>query len=243
MTNIKVSKVGNSKAVLEQSSARRDWMDQTYDKHAYKCFPVSLANTVGWSISFTEDIEFIYHSDVQMQPDNIEILKGKDICTNVRANNTISFDTGLIFRTDQNMTMLSIAPPNYFIEGVEPITTLMSTSFYKYPFPIAWRVFKKDEIIRIPAGQPVINLLPISLKALEEIGMVIEDYVEVEEEKEAKRKYGEKISALGQQGIYTNPYRNATDEEGFPIGEHEVKSLKLSTIDLSRTPNKKPPQN
>lgn len=243
MTTINVYKMGNSKAILEQTNIRRDWMDATYDKHAYKCFPVSLANTLGWSISFTEDIEFIRHSDVQMQPDNIEILKGKDICTNSRANNTISFDSGLIFRTDQNTTMLSITPPNYLLSGVEPFTTLMSTSFYMYPFPIAWHITKQDEVIKIPAGQPVITLLPISLKSLEQTEMIIEDKIDTEEEKEIKRRYGEKISALGQQGIYTNPYRNATDEEGNSIGEHEVKSLKLVVKDLSHTPNKKPPQN
>jgi hypothetical protein len=234
---IKAYKTFDSKAIVEQTKIHRDWMDDTYDKHAYKCFPVSLANTIGWSISFTEDIEFIKHSHIHSQPDNVEILKGKDICNNSRFNDTVSFNTGLILRTNKNTTILSIAPPNYRIDGIQPFTTLMSTSFYQHPMPVAWHINKSDQVIKIPAGTPVITLIPISLKSMENTEFIIEDYNPTNEEHEAKQKYGEKISSLGEQGIYTTPYRNATNEDGIQIGEHEVKSLKLITKDNSKTPN------
>ena len=57
---ITVYKNNQTRSKIEQTKVKRDWMDDTLDAHAYKCFPVSMANTIGWSISFLDDIEFIW---------------------------------------------------------------------------------------------------------------------------------------------------------------------------------------
>lgn len=33
-------------------SIKRDWMDNTWESHAYKCFPVGLTNQLGWEYLF-----------------------------------------------------------------------------------------------------------------------------------------------------------------------------------------------
>jgi hypothetical protein len=50
---------GGSYANIDQLPLQRDWMDLTFDRHAYHCFPVSLSNRLGWGISYPEDIVFI----------------------------------------------------------------------------------------------------------------------------------------------------------------------------------------
>jgi hypothetical protein len=60
MPAINAYKIVGHRVKIEQTLIQRDWMDATVERHAYKCFPVSLANTVGWSISFLDDIEFVW---------------------------------------------------------------------------------------------------------------------------------------------------------------------------------------
>lgn len=44
---------------IRQSRPRRDWMDASYKKHAYKCLPLSSANTHGWEVLLQQDITVV----------------------------------------------------------------------------------------------------------------------------------------------------------------------------------------
>ena len=116
---------------IEQTRIQRDWMDVTDNKHAYKCFPVSQANTIGWSVSFLHDIEFIWDGISDTSDSHVTILKDEgNVAYTTRANATISFESGLYFKTEQDMSILSISPPNYFIDGASAFTSIISTSFF-----------------------------------------------------------------------------------------------------------------
>ena len=44
---------------IRQSRPRRDWMDESYKKHAYKCLPLTSANTHGWEVLLQQDVTVI----------------------------------------------------------------------------------------------------------------------------------------------------------------------------------------
>ena len=232
---ISVYKFPNHPVKIEQTKVQRDWMDQTYDKHAYKCFPVSFANSLGWSISFTEDIEFIWDGITDTTQDHVTILKSPPNVSNLgRGNATISFNTGLFFNTDKNISIISIVPPNYFIDGVVPFTSMMSTSFYDEAFPVAWRITRPNHKIIIPAGTPVATLIPISIGALSEIELDIYDKVFSQDKLEEKREYLEEWKKISEEGKFSNFYRDAVDHKGNSIGQHEKKSLHLKINDYTK---------
>ncbi len=58
MYNISVEKTPGCLFEISPMSIKRDWMDQTSEKHAYRCFPVTQANVIGYSLSCNEDINF-----------------------------------------------------------------------------------------------------------------------------------------------------------------------------------------
>lgn len=220
---------------IEQTPMQREWMDATVGKHAYKCFPISLANTMGWSISFLDDIEFIWDGISDTTDVHVTILKDEGrICSTGRANGTISFYSGLIFRTEENMSIMSIVPPNYFIDGVTPFTSIISTSFFNEAYPIAWKITRPDTKILIPAGTPVATLIPISLGALSEIELDIHDNdlsTKNMVNNEARQKAWKEIT---EGGGTTNFYRNAVEYDGTVLGKHEVKSLQLKINDFTQ---------
>jgi len=233
--NIEVYKRKGHRVVIEQTQVQRDWMDATGDRHAYKCFPVSMANSVGFSISFLDDIEFIWDGISDTTPDHIKILKsGLNVCDTGRGNATISFNSELIFKTPINMSMLSIVPPNYFIDGAMPFTSIISTSFYPHGYPIAWKATRPNEKILIPAGTPVATLIPLSLVNLSEIELDVYDKPfdpNENKDNEEKLKVLKKMSKEG--NPFSNFYRDAIDYKGNKVGEHELKSLKLKINDLT----------
>jgi hypothetical protein len=234
MTNITVYKHKNHPVKIEQTQIQRDWMEMTIDRHAYRCFPVSLVNTLGWSISFNEDIEFIWDGISDTTEHHVKILKGPEgVCNTQRGNATISFYTGLYFKTEEDMSIISIVPPNYFIDGATPFTSVITTSFFEDAYPVAWRVTRPNTKILIPAGTPVATLIPISLGNLSDIELDV--YDKKFEESTAKRK-SERMKVwdeLSKEGKFTNFYRNATDYDGKMLGKHEKKSLHLKINDFT----------
>jgi len=47
---------------------------------------------------------------------------------------------------------------------------------------------------------------------------------------EKNRAYGDAAQVLSTKGEWTDWYRDAVDQDGNKIGEHEAKSLKLKTL-------------
>ncbi len=231
---ITVYKNTQTRSKIEQTKVKRDWMDDTLDAHAYKCFPVSMANTVGWSISFLDDIEFIWDGISDTTPDHVTILSGPvGVPTTVRGNATISFYSGFYFDTPENVSMLQIVPPNFFVDGATPFTTVISTSVLKEAIPIAWRITRPNTIIKIPAGMPVATFIPISLKEYQDVELEIKDKVFENMDWQEKEKRQKAWDEITKKGGFTNFYRDAVDYLGNSLGSHELKSLKLKITDFT----------
>lgn len=231
MSVFQVQKTNPTAANVAPLSATRDWMDETADRHAYMCFPLSVTNKLGWGISFPEDLSFVWDGITDTTADHIEILKGHDYLYTGRGNATISFKSGLIFKTDELTTTLSMPVPNIFVRGAQCYTALISTSFFLPEFPLAWRLTEPNIEITIPAGQPVAAILPLSLTGLQEDYVLesIEGYPEYSYWEEVK-KYGDAAQAKNSVGDWSKMYRDALNYNGEKIGFHEVKSLRLKTV-------------
>jgi hypothetical protein len=229
--DILVTRLGENSAKIAQLSAQRNWMDETYDKHAYMCFPLTLTNRLGWGISFPEDISFIWDGISDTTSNHIKVIRGHRYVDTGRANATISFKTSLIFKTDKHTTMLTMPVPNQFVRGAQCYTTLISTSFYMPELPIAWKITEPNIEITIPAGQPVAAVLPISLTKLQfEYTLKITDEVPPKEYFDAMEKYGEAAQAKNGVGDWSRMYKNAIDHNNNKTGEHETKSIRLKTV-------------
>jgi hypothetical protein len=216
---------------LEPLSAKRNWMDATFDAHAYKCFPVSLTNQLGWGISFPEDISFIWDGISDSSPDHVKILSGGKYAYSGRANGTISFNSGLVFKTEANLSLLSMPVPNLFIDGAVPFTTLISSSFFTGDLPIAWMITKPNEVITIKAGTPVVSVIPIDLESLNNSEMIFQPISNFPSNPYNDTfnpgDYRETIRGLNQTGEWANFYRDAVDHLKRKIGSHQVKAIRL----------------
>jgi hypothetical protein len=220
---------------VEQTKIQRDWMDATDNKHAYRCFPVSQANTIGWSISFLHDIEFIWDGISDTSDSHVKILKDEgNVAYTTRANATISFQSGLYFKTEQDMSILSISPPNYFIDGASAFTSIISTSFFPDSYPIAWRITKPNTPILIPAGMPVATLIPISVGSLCNVELNIQNKGFIQEPKNEVLEKAEVWEKIYKEGKFTNFYRDAVKYDGTPIGSHEKKSIRMIVKDFTQ---------
>jgi hypothetical protein len=214
MFNISVEKMHGGIFKIEPMSIKRDWMDVTSEKHAYRCFPVTQANVVGWNISCTQDIVFTWDG-INDQTDQHITLTSPEGSYAGRGQSTVSLNTSLVFRTDPDVSILTINPVNYFNEDFETLSNLISTSFYDNPLPLAIKAKKANVETVIKAGTPIATIIPISLTHLNNTSIEINNYTD--------------------EGQWTDWYRDAVNEKGESLGSHEVKTLRLSVKDNTVT--------
>lgn len=232
MLNISVEKMNGSIFNIDPMSIKRDWMDVTSEKHAYRCFPVTQANVIGWSLSCEKDISFIWDGITDQSDSHVEIFSPEGSYGG-RGQSSISLNTGLVFRTDQDVSILTITPVNYFSEDFETMSNLISTSFYDNPLPLAIRAKKANQKVIIPAGTPIATIIPISLTNLNNTTIKITEYKDLDRSRHnANMSYGNAAQEVNSSGKWTDWYRDAVNEKNESIGSHEVKVLKLYVEDL-----------
>ena len=218
-------------ANIEQLPLQRDWMDETGERHAYHCFPMSLANRLGWSISFPEDIVFKWDGGLDASPERISIISGHTFANVNRANHTISFETGLSFSAEENVSLLTMPVPNQFIRGAQCFTTIISTSVLPGSLPIAWMVTEPNIEITIPANTPVAAVLPISLTDIQEHDLVVTDMKPGSGFPMYMKERGEAAEKKNSVGDWSHFYRDAVDHLGNKLGKHEAKKIIMNVTE------------
>jgi hypothetical protein len=234
MFNISVEKTQLALFDIKPMSIKRDWMDVTSEGHAYRCFPVTQSNVIGWSLSCVEDIEFIWDGVNNQTPDHIEIFSPLGAYSG-RGQSSISLNTGLVFRTDKDVSIFTINPVNYFSNEFETMSSLISTSFYDNPLPLAIKAKVANKRVVIKAGTPVATIIPISLSNLNGTNIEIIKYQDNDRTRsDANISYGSAAQEINSSGKWTDWYRDAVNEKGESVGSHEVKALKLGVIDKTK---------
>lgn len=234
MIEISVEKMNGSIFEISQMSVKRNWMDETSERHAYRCFPVTQANVVGWSLSCTEDIVFTWDGTNDQTPDHIKITSPSGAYAG-RGQSSISLNTGLVFRTANDVSLWTINPVNYFDNDFETMSNLISTSFYDSPLPLAIKAKNANVETRIAAGTPVATIIPISLTDLNNSSINIIDYSDPENRRNrAIINYGNAAQKVNISGEFTDWYRDAVNEKNEPLGSHETKVLRLNVSDTTK---------
>jgi hypothetical protein len=232
MFNISVEKMNGSSFDLAPMSIKRDWMDETSEGHAYRCFPVTQSNVIGWNLFCKKDVEFFWDGINDQTQDHIKILSAPQGSYGGRGQSSISFDTGLVFRTEPNVSILTINPVNYFNNDFETMSNLISTSFYDNPLPLAIKAKSSNKNIIIKSGTPLATIIPISISNLNNTSIEMVDYEDSDRKRlEANMSYGSAAQEINSSGKWTDWYRDAVDQDGNSLGSHEAKVLKLSVID------------
>jgi hypothetical protein len=234
MFNISVEKTQGALFDVQPMSIKRDWMDATSENHAYRCFPVTQSNVIGWSLSCLQDIEFIWDGINDQTPDRVQVFSPEGAYSG-RGQSSISLNTGLVFRTDEDVSIFTINPVNYFSDEFETMSSLISTSFYDNPLPLAIKAKIANKRVVIKAGTPVATIIPISLSKLNGTNIEVVEYQDPGNKRlNANMSYGDAAQTVNSAGKWTDWYRDAVNEKEETLGSHEVKTLKLGVIDKTK---------
>lgn len=207
-------------AKIRPLKMKRNWFSNT----AYNCTPIAMASILGYELYYDHDISFIWDGDMDI---GAEGIIGKESIWKGRGEGSVSFLTNLIFKTDENTSILTMPVPNQTIEGASVISTLLSTSFFTGMFPVAWKIDHVNKEYFIPAGTAICCILPIS------VGQINNSSINIYDEMPPYDLYHEdpvylKTIKEHQQQNFLQLYKKGIDHNGNKVGNHEVDHITLN---------------
>lgn len=215
---------------IYQSSAKRDWMDASTNKHPYSCIPIVRANSHGWEMRLEQDI--VVEWSGEESPEALQILSGgydektrNPICASLVGHGVLTFYTWYLFKTPEPYNLYVTGAPNHYIKGVAPVTGVVETHWSPYTFTMNWKIRYKNRPVVFKAGTPFVHFFPINSVVLEEFTPVIkeiETYPNYDEYKEWSDDRGanpEKKHGYYKKGIAPN---------GCPMANPDLHKNKLN---------------
>lgn len=208
-------------AKIRPLTLQRDWMHPM----TYNCYPIALANTFGYGIYFDHDISFIWDGS---KADGAVGIIGKENVWVGRGEGTVSFITNLIFKTDENTSLVTMPVPNEYIDGAHVLSTILSTSVFTGTFTVVWKLDTPNKEYFVPAGTNIACVLPISIGSIQNSNFNIKNSLWPFESIQDSKEYMEYLKGKNAERIRPQMYKKAIDHTGKTIGKHEVKKIILN---------------
>jgi hypothetical protein len=155
---------------IQPASSRRDWMDATHQRYAYRCLPLSIANAYGWVIRCGGGFEVEWNGgnaaeDVQVFPVGDGPVKAEGHF----GYGIVTISPQAMFRTEPGQNLWVSGPPNSFKDGIQPLSAVVETDWMPYSFTMNWKVTRPNQRLRFEKGEPYCFLFPVQRELLEDM--------------------------------------------------------------------------
>ena len=157
---------------------KRDW----FDKHFYKCLPLAIGNTYGFAVFLPFDLQVHWTGWSGTDALTMRSIGGELYQNTPHVGVKSHFGFGIftislpvIFKTPPNINLMTIAPPNYQLAGLTPMTGVVETDNLRYTFTLNIKINVINTIVTIPKNCPVVGILPVPRYFCDEFQLVSAD--------------------------------------------------------------------
>ena len=172
---------------IRPASNRRDWMDATPDRYAYRCLPLSIANAHGWVICCGGGFSVEWNGG--NEPRDVSVSLAGDGEVKVEGHfgsGIVTISIPAMFRTEADYNLYVSGPPNSFKDGIHPLSAIVETDWMPYSFTMNWKITRPNHSIAFEKGEPFCFLFPVKRGLVEQVEPVLRD---LDEDAESKRQF------------------------------------------------------
>lgn len=155
---------------IAPASSRRDWMEATPDRYAYRCLPLAIANAHGWEVLSPCGFEARWTGGQGAESVEIRLDPGTEPHrgpTSLFGSGTITFHIEGIFRTSPGWNLWLSGPPNAAKDGIAPLGGVIETDWSPYTFTMNWRFTRPDHWVRFEENEPICFFFPVQRGVLD----------------------------------------------------------------------------
>lgn len=147
--------------VIAPGERKRDWMDNTGNKFAYRCLPLTIANQYGWDFLVPESFEATWNGNPDI---NAITIKSDSNNLNVSSRfgtGILTFNLEVIVKTDKDTNLMITGPINAGKNFIFPMSGILETDWMPYTFTMNYKFIVPNQTVRFEKGEPFCRIFPV----------------------------------------------------------------------------------
>ena len=164
---------GSARQDIVQASVKREWMEETSNRYAYRCLPLNAANDLGWQLLCPAAVEMEWNGGTS--PADIEVRCDCDVpfASSHFGEGVITFSLDYIFHTNKDQCLYVKGPTNHLKSSIQPLEGLIETDWLPFTFTMNWRIIEPNKVIRFEKDEPFCQFFPYPKIYIEKFDPVI----------------------------------------------------------------------
>ena len=191
---------------LQPCSHKRDWMDESFYRTAYRCVPMVAANTLGWEILNPARFEAMWNGWTEPGGVAIKHLEEKNIKSprSHFGSGIVTWEIPFLFRTPPGYGLMVTGPPNVAKSGIVPLDAFVRTDWLPYVFTMNWKFTEVHKVVRFKKGEPVCRIFPYPTDCGDSMELEIRSLHD-DPELEERAQYWRNERASAEKEFHQNP--------------------------------------
>jgi len=140
----------------------RQWMDDTQQRFAYRCPPLTLANQAGWVIGNPTGFAVYWNGGPRVEDVLLRFDDQRDEkrISSLFGHGTVTFNMPYLFRTPENINLWVKGPTNSPKDGVHPLEGIVETDWTAASFTMNWKLTRPNHVVCFEVGEPICMVVP-----------------------------------------------------------------------------------
>ena len=154
---------------IRPASVKRDWMEASTERFAYRCLPLAIANAHGWELLSPCGFAARWNGGPRVEDVEIRLDPGTDprrAAVSLFGLGTVTFHIEGIFRTPEGWNLWVGGSPNHAKDGIAALNAVIETDWSPYTFTMNWRFTRAGEWIRFEQDEPIAFFFPVQRNVL-----------------------------------------------------------------------------
>jgi hypothetical protein len=147
---------------IQPAPVRRDWMDATPQSFAYRCLPLTIANSHGWVVLGDCTFDAVWNGGDRAGDIALKFLQQEGPApVSHFGSGILTFHIDALLRTPPGMNLWVSGPPNQPKDGIAPLSGVVEADWAPMTFTMNWRFTRPFHPVRFEAGEPVCFFFPV----------------------------------------------------------------------------------
>ena len=205
-------------------TAKRNWMNKSRDKFAYKCIPLNIANQYGYAVLCPEDFTIDWWGGTEEKDVDFQVTSKndyfKDHLHSYFGGGTFTIHVDFIIRTPEGFSTYIRGVPNETKQGLKPLDAIVETDWLSYTFTYNFLLIEPGSY-SFKKGEPLFVFFPIERNTVENFDL-IESHIKNHKEllEDFTHYHNKRIDAITgplKKPVWQYFYRDGTKSSGEKV--------------------------
>jgi uncharacterized protein DUF6065 len=210
----------------------RDW----FNKHAYFCLPLVIGNQYGFAIRSLKAFSAIWNGKNSPEDTKVKITdhgENPDYQTisSHFGMGVVTIQNRFTLRTPSGVNLMTINPPNHWIDGIQHMTGVVETDNLRRDFTFNLKVTRPNYEVHVKKGEFIGCVIPIPRYFVDSFclskGEELFEKGKIQEERKIMQDFGKERSTVDKEKPRRNGRRYFMGEDvyGNSFPDHQTKLI------------------